>query len=218
MERKIDRFDKFLKYKGINDNQATELLGFSTGTISKSRKEGRDLSDRNAEKALDFFQDLSRVWLLTGVGEMINNPNQPAEAKENDSTDDVAMVPLLPIAALAGSLSDFAVSVMYSDCEQVVSPIRGADLAITVSGESMTPEYPNGSQIFIKRINEKAFIEWGRVYVLDTVNGSVIKRVFPSDDENRIKCVSTNPEYPPFEINMQDVNGIYRVLLCMSVK
>lgn len=218
MERKIDRFDKFLKYKGINDNQATKLLGFSTGTISKSREKGRDLSDRNAEKALNFFQDLSRVWLLTGVGEMINNPNQPAEAKENDSTDDVAMVPLLPIAALAGSLSDFAVSVMYSDCEQVVSPIRGADLAITVSGESMTPEYPNGSQIFIKRINEKAFIEWGRVYVLDTVNGSVVKRVFPSDDENRIKCVSTNPEYPPFEINMQDVNGIYRVLLCMSVK
>ena len=218
MERKIDRFDKFLKHKGINDNQATKLLGFSTGTISKSREKGRDLSDRNAEKALNFFQDLSRVWLLTGVGEMINNPNQPAEAKENDSTDDVAMVPLLPIAALAGSLSDFAVSVMYSDCEQVVSPIRGAALAITVSGESMTPEYPNGSQIFIKRINEKAFIEWGRVYVLDTVNGSVVKRVFPSDDENRIKCVSTNPEYPPFEINMQDVNGIYRVLLCMSVK
>lgn len=218
MERKIDRFDKFLKHKGINDNQATKLLGFSTGTISKSREKGRDLSDRNAEKALNFFQDLSRVWLLTGVGEMINNPNQPAEVKENDSTDDVAMVPLLPIAALAGSLSDFAVSVMYSDCEQVVSPIRGADLAITVSGESMTPEYPNGSQIFIKRINEKAFIEWGRVYVLDTVNGSVVKRVFPSDDENRIKCVSTNPEYPPFEINMQDVNGIYRVLLCMSVK
>ncbi|ERJ86125.1 peptidase S24-like protein [Porphyromonas gingivalis F0185] len=218
MERKIDRFDKFLKHKGINDNQATKLLGFSTGTISKSREKGRDLSDRNAEKALNFFQDLSRVWLLTGVGEMINNPNQPAEAKDNDSTDDVAMVPLLPIAALAGSLSDFAVSVMYSDCEQVVSPIRGADLAITVSGESMTPEYPNGSQIFIKRINEKAFIEWGRVYVLDTVNGSVVKRVFPSDDENRIKCVSTNPEYPPFEINMQDVNGIYRVLLCMSVK
>ena len=218
MERKIDRFDKFLKHKGINDNQATKLLGFSTGTISKSREKGRDLSDRSAEKALNFFQDLSRVWLLTGVGEMINNPNPPAEAKENDSTDDVAMVPLLPIAALAGSLSDFAVSVMYSDCEQVVSPIRGADLAITVSGESMTPEYPNGSQIFIKRINEKAFIEWGRVYVLDTVNGSVVKRVFPSDDENRIKCVSTNPEYPPFEINMQDVNGIYRVLLCMSVK
>lgn len=218
MERKIDRFDKFLKHKGINDNRATKLLGFSTGTISKSREKGRDLSDRNAEKALNFFQDLSRVWLLTGVGEMINNPNQPAEAKDNDSTDDVAMVPLLPIAALAGSLSDFVVSVMYSDCEQVVSPIRGADLAITVSGESMTPEYPNGSQIFIKRINEKAFIEWGRVYVLDTVNGSVVKRVFPSDDENRIKCVSTNPEYPPFEINMQDVNGIYRVLLCMSVK
>lgn len=34
----------------------------------------------------------------------------------------------------------------------------------------MAPEYPSGSRILIKRIDEKAFIEWGRVYVLDTMN------------------------------------------------
>ena len=77
-----------------------------------------------------------------------------------------------------------------------------------------------GSQIFIKKINENAFIDWGKVYVLDTCNGTVIKRIFPAEDNNprKIKCVSINPEYPPFEVSLDNVFGIYRVLLCMSVK
>ena len=131
-----------------------------------------------------------------------------------------AFVPLLPISAQGGSLNDFMVSVKDSECERVVSPVKGADFAITVAGDSMSPEYPSGSQIFIKKINENAFIDWGKVYVLDTCNGTVIKRIFPAEDNNprKIKCVSINPEYPPFEVSLDNVFGIYRVLLCMSVK
>lgn len=129
-------------------------------------------------------------------------------------------VPLLPISAQGGSLTDFVVSVKDSDCERVVSPIKGADFAMTVAGDSMTPEYPSGSQILIKKINERAFIDWGKVYVLDTCNGSVIKRIFPADDKDpgKVKCVSINPDYPPFEVSFADIYGIYRVLLSMSVK
>ena len=72
-----------------------------------------------------------------------------------------------------------------------------AEFAITVTGDSMSPEYPSGTQVLIKRINEKAFIDWGRVYMLDTCNGIVIKKIMPTSDEKRIKCVSINPEYPP---------------------
>jgi len=87
-----------------------------------------------------------------------------------------------------------------------------------VSGDSMAPEYPSGAQILIKRINESAFIDWGRVYVLDTCNGVVIKRVFPTDDPNILECRSINPEYPPFKVATEDIYGVYRVLMCMSLK
>jgi phage repressor protein C with HTH and peptisase S24 domain len=129
-------------------------------------------------------------------------------------------VPLLPISAQGGSLNDFIVSVKDSDCERIISPIKGADFAMTVAGDSMSPEYPSGSQILIKKINERAFIDWGKVYVLDTCNGSVVKRIFPADDKdpNKVKCVSINPDYPPFEVSLEDVYGVYRVLLSMSVK
>lgn len=122
--------------------------------------------------------------------------------------------------ALDGSLNDFVVSVRKSECERIISPIRGTDFAIQVSGDSMAPEYPNGSRVFIKKINERAFIEWGKVYVLDTCNGTVIKTLVPSEKPECVKCISINPDpiYAPFEVNLQDVYGLYKVLLCMSVK
>ena len=119
-----------------------------------------------------------------------------------------------------GSLSDFTVSVKDSDCEKVVSPVKGADFAIQVTGDSMAPEYPSGSVILIKKINESAFIEWGKAYVLDTENGSVVKKGVPSDKEGCIRCVSINPDpsFAPFDVPLSSVFGIYRVLMCMSMK
>lgn len=69
--KRIERFDKYLSYKGLNDNIVTNNLGLSVGTIGKSRKDGRDLSDRVVERILNFYTDLNRVWLLTGEGEML---------------------------------------------------------------------------------------------------------------------------------------------------
>ena len=69
--KKIDRFDKYMKYKGLNDNKVTIQLALSVGTLGKSRKSDRDLSDKVIEKILNFYTDLNRVWLLTGEGEMI---------------------------------------------------------------------------------------------------------------------------------------------------
>ena len=170
------------------------------------------------ERIAKYFE-VSSTWLLTGEGEMLRgNEAEGVVVAGRKSEDEVSLVPLLPIAAQGGSLNDFVVSVKENDCERVVSPIRGADFAMPVAGDSMAPEYPAGSQIFVKKINERAFIDWGKVYVLDTCNGSVIKRVFPSDNAEKVKCVSINPEYPPFEVSYEDIYGMYRVLLCMSVK
>lgn len=71
--RRIDRFDEYMKYSGLNDNKVTNQLGLSIGILGKSRKEGRDLSDRVVEKILKFYGNLNHVWLLTGEGEMLSN-------------------------------------------------------------------------------------------------------------------------------------------------
>lgn len=207
-----------MTFKGLNDNKVTVQLCLSVGTLGKSRKEGRDLSDKVIEKILNFYTDIDKVWLLTGEGEMLNStkPNEQLAVKSEMATS----VLLIPISAQGGSLNEFVVSVRESDCERVVSPIRGADFAIQVSGDSMAPEYPNGSRVFIKKINERAFIEWGKTYVLDTCNGTVIKTLVPSDDKDSVRCISINPDpiYAPFDVRFEDMYGLYKVMLCMSVK
>ncbi len=127
---------------------------------------------------------------------------------------------LLPLSAQGGSLGEFSQSVRAEDCERIKSPVDGADFAISVSGDSMAPEYPNGSRVLVKKIDDRAFIEWGRTYVLDTCNGSVIKVLTPSKREDCVTCNSLNedPRYAPFDVNLRDVFGIYRVLLCMALK
>jgi len=87
MERKIDRFDKYMKYKGLNDNKVTVQLSLSVGLIGKSRQKGRDLSDASIEKILNFYADLNRNWLLIGEGEMLNSDEDMATPTTNKGDD-----------------------------------------------------------------------------------------------------------------------------------
>ena len=125
---------------------------------------------------------------------------------------------VIPTGARAGTLADFATSISAYDFERMVTPIKGADYAIQVTGDSMSPEYPSGSMILIKRINEKAFIEWGKTYVLDTENGAVIKTIRRTDNPDVIECVSLNPAYQPFTMETRYINGWYRVLMVLALK
>jgi phage repressor protein C with HTH and peptisase S24 domain len=146
--------------------------------------------------------------------------------KTGCDSNEIIYIPLLPVSAQAGTLNDFVVSVKDSDCEKIISPIKGADFAITVSGDSMAPEYPSGSKILIKKINERSFIEWGRCYVLDTCNGTVIKKLMAPEKEDEdfgldyVTCVSVNPNpiYKAFNVSTKDIYGIYRVLMLLTEK
>lgn len=131
---------------------------------------------------------------------------------------DQEMVLVIPTGARAGTLADFSTSVAQYDCERMVTPIKGADFAIQVTGDSMSPEYPSGSVVLIKKINENAFIEWGKTYVLDTENGAVIKNIRRTDNPQVIECVSLNPAYQPFTMDTKYINGWYRVLMVLALK
>lgn len=222
MRERFERFNKYMKLKGLNDNQVTNECGLSQGLLGQARTGKSDLGAKSIDKILNVYQDLNKVWLLTGEGDMLSSSSsaqpQPSVKNERVTDDEAYKVPLVPVSALAGSLNDFSLSVKRDDCETVISPIKDIDMAIKISGDSMEPEYPSDSQVFVKKINERAFLEWGRVYVLNTCNGIVIKRLMPTNDPNTVLCESINPKYPPFEVNLENVNGVYRVMMCMSFK
>ena len=125
---------------------------------------------------------------------------------------------VIPYGARGGTIGDFLDGVHEYDCEKITSPIKGADYAMEVTGDSMSPEYPSGSRVLIKRIDPTAFVAWNEVYVLDTPNGAVIKRVRKTGDPSVVECVSVNPAYQPYTIPWDFIRGWYRVLMVMALK
>lgn len=214
-----DRTLEFIKFKGLTMKAFEQRCDLSTGYVTSMRK---GYGSEKLNNVLTAFPELNREWLLYGEGDMLSSTSsaqpQPSVKNERVVDDEAYKVPLVPVSALAGSLNDFSLSVKRDDCETVISPIKDIDMAIKISGDSMEPEYPSDSQVFVKKVNERAFLEWGRVYVLNTCNGIVIKRLMPTNDPNTVLCESTNPKYPPFEVNLENVNGVYRVIMCMSFK
>lgn len=185
--------------------------------IIKSQKEFARLigtSENSMSRAMKGDEAYLTEKLIAKVEAAVKHYNS---AQSND-TDDQESILVIPTGARAGTLADFAQSVSAYDCEKIISPIKGADYAIQVTGDSMSPEYPSGSIILIKRINEKAFIEWGKTYVLDTDNGAVIKNIRRTDNPEVVECISTNPAYQPFTVDTHYIRGWYRVLMMLSLK
>ncbi len=210
---KVFILNELMKLRNFNTKtEFAEYLGISTQNLSKwfSR------NSFNIDIIVNKYPEVNRFWLLTGEGEMLNEQKNIL----NECTPSIAgqLIPLLPISAQGGRLNDFVISVRSSDCERIISPIAGADFAISIAGDSMAPEYPSGSQVLVKKINESAFIEWGKVYVLDTCNGTVIKKLMPSEREDTVLCVSLNEKYPPFQVAKCDITSIFRVMLAMAIK
>ena len=187
------------KYK-LNQEQIAEKLGVSRPYISEIINGRAPFNDKLRENIAAVFP--------------LDNMSYQAVANEPNT------VPLLPIFAQAGSLTGWSEGIEEVKCERVISPVQDVDMAVHIYGESMYPDIQNGSVVYVRRINPRAFIEWGRAYILDTVNGPLLKYLTPGSDEDHIRCVSANhdPMYAPFEVAKEDVLGVYRVVMCMSMK
>lgn len=194
----ITQIYKELRFKGLINSQKdlANALCISEGTISRALKgDERFLTDS-----------------------LISKLNNFVNSQSCDTHDNTSGILVIPTEAIAGTLGDFSDHISLYDCEKMTSPIKGVDYAMKVAGESMSPEYPAGSVILIKKINENAFIEWGKTYVLDTDNGAVVKKVYKTENPTLVECRSVNPSYQPFTIDTSFIHGWYRVLMVLSQK
>ena len=215
MERKIDRFDKYIKYKHLNDNKVTVECSFSVGTLGKSRGKGRDLSARSIEVLLTKFKDLNRIWLLTGEGNMISNTakKEKEELLINKGNEVNKEIPLIPFAAVSSAFNG-DISVAKGECERYIIPtFKDADFLISVRGNSMEPLFFSGDIIACKIIKEsRSWFQHKKAYVLDTTQGALIQYVTLSKDKTCISIISENKSYPSQDVPIESIRNVAIVL------
>ncbi len=187
--------------------QVSKACGIKQNTFSRQIKGENALSSSTLLSIIGYFSDVSIDWLLTGNGSMLRS----------GSALSVSTRPRVPLNAAAGSLSGDAAGVMLADCEQlpVISQLPSYDFTIVIKGDSMTPKYESGDEIACRRIDHTRFIQWGKVHVLDTSQGIIVKRIY--DDGDSIRCVSINADYPPFLVPKEDIYSLSLVVGSLSI-
>ncbi len=214
MKEKMERFAKYMDFKGLNDNQVTKVCDLSQGLIGKARAGKSDLGASAIEKILKKYQDLNRVWLLTGEGEMLLSDNDDRPAVMGD---DVVMVPVLSLDARGG----FGANAVVDAGEYVTASVpftrdvaRPGDVVITVYGDSMTPRYPSGSMVLIRQVEHwHEYLELGVSYVIELEDDRrILKTIRRAQQPDHYLLESENSSYQPSEVPRSFIRRVFRVV------
>lgn len=207
METK-DRIQQIITDKHLSVRAFAIEIGAHPATFDKQLKGVNSVSLDTIQGILGRFPDISPLWLVIGEGTMYDSSGPHGN-----------IVPLVrDVRAAGGNLIEALSSAEATDL--IISPYKEATACIQVSGNSMAPDYPAGCYVFIQRIDMESYIAWGEVYVVDAVNGIVIKKVLRNDDPTKITCASLNPseEYAPFDIPLQGIRSMWRVIGVLTTK
>lgn len=194
----------FIKEKNLSKTDFYKITGLSNGFLDK----GGSVTTSNLETILKVFPELSAYWLVTGEGPMLREDIPTAQP----TTVPGEGIPLIPIEAVAGLPADDTIGVSFIDCAHYIIPEftnLNVEYMIRVSGSSMYPKYSNGDILACRRVHDVLFFQWGKIYVIDSSQGALVKRVFQDEDPDRILLVSDNREhYPPFSIPKSDIRSL----------
>ena len=207
-----ERFLAVIEAMGLKDSEVVNALDdLSKGTMSKIRNARCGVSMNTLQEFCMVYSNVSSNYIITGRGPMFLDENEKAIGVKGEG-DSVKTLPRIPYDAAAGSLTDAVDGVTELQCERVpvVAAFPKYDFTMRISGRSMEPYYFSGDEVACLRINEARFIQWGRVHVLDTTQGVVIKRIY--DNGECIRCASFNPEYPDFNVPKEDIRSFNLVV------
>ena len=165
------------------------------------------------EEILTIFPEVSRPWLYFGEGRMLVADAEKSLLAKEDAPAYEKTLPLIPYDAFAGLPAVDNIGIAFKDCEQYYIPdfiSRGADFLIRVSGDSMVPQYLNGDLLACTLIKDVLFFQWGKIYVIDTSQGVLVKRIMriEGDDEHVLLVSENKDKYEPFKFPTSDIRSL----------
>lgn len=218
--RFLEAYKHLLSTKKVTDaKDFADKIGVSTSLMTEISKGRSNVGIKAIQNTVKLFGEIGSEWLITGKGK---SPSTfKIDMPDNDASVEWAIktygIPLIPIDAFAGIGYNTDHQVIFNEIEDsYVIPLfegKGVDFLISVRGSSMYPNYNSGDVVACKLIVELLFIQWNKIYVLNTKSqGVIIKRIKKSKIDDHILCRSDNKDYDDFDVPNNDILNIAMVV------
>ena len=218
---------KFLrKKKGLTQQQFAEQIGIKRSLVGAYEEERADPKYDLLKKIALFFD----VSIDDFINEIINEKwvpkpkGNPANLRVLSISVDKEVnenIELVPLKASAGYLNGYADPEYVAKLPKFYLPMfnQGTYRAFEIKGDSMLP-LVSGTIIIGEYLENWADVKVAETYVIiSKTEGVVYKRVGNKfKDNKKLKLISDNPVYEPYEINGEDVLEIWKAKAYISTQ
>ena len=211
-----NKIKEYFSEKGLSQQEAATMLGVQQAAVS-NQLNGRPFGQNSAAKWNSVF-GFRKIWLLTGEGPMFDASasndreyileDHPELNHDND-------IPVVPARLFRAPDIDTYEYVCNSPSVERLPPVPHFlkhDLFATCPGDAMAPKIRRGYLMALRRMPKDAVIINGDTYVVDTRSSGMFVRKLIVTDEG-FQCVSEDPDtFPTFDIALDDIHNIFRVV------
>ena len=209
-----ERIEAILDYYNINAKAFSERLEMDRAQAIYDILSGKtkSITEKMAIKIISVFSEISKSWLMSGDGEMLNGSIHKFEL-HTDEERTTQKVPVYELEATAGF------SALYRDlpclaADYITIPnLPPVDGAIYTRGDSMAPLIESGDIIIFKKVVLCTDnILWGNIYIVSyTIEGddyTVLKYIRHSSKDGYIRLESFNSRYDPQDIPIYSIRAL----------
>jgi phage repressor protein C with HTH and peptisase S24 domain len=209
-------FSKNLKIaretSGLTQGKLAELVKLKPNSIS-NYENGVSSPDYDTLIAIVKILDVSLDWIITGDTERDDFKNEAQFISEpilkHKSTQE-AGIPLISPTAITRFFSGKFDELEFK--RYVVPFFKGADFLLSVTENSMQPTYNSGDIVACQKVPSDTFFQWNKIYVVETEQGALVKRIKKGSSDDCIILSSDNAKYDDFEISRSKVFNIALVI------
>lgn len=188
-----------------------DALGVQKNVVTNWR--GRGMGRSAVSTVISRFPQVNVEWLVTGDGEPLKELATAIEERKRPLFDTSKLAHTLVceerphyITLAKAGLPTEEGDRSY-EMQPVIQQLPRYDYTVSVRGDSMSPEYKSGDVIACLDVTKSSFIQWGRVHILNTAQGVMLKKIYDNDDS--VRCVSINTEeYPEYCIPKEEIYTI----------
>ncbi|SOD20232.1 S24 family peptidase [Pedobacter xixiisoli] len=208
------RIKDFVSEINIPINAFEKSINASNGYVNSITK---SIGIDKLERIIEIYPNLDLEWLLTGKGMMLRSSKTDISSLDNEpmlsTINPGQAIPLISTESVPGFVNSEQNHHGIIVKETYVIPEfneQGAKYLVRVNGSDMHPKFSNGDLLACKPIGNPTFFQWGRVYVLNTNQGTLIKFLYQDEhDKDVLWCRSENEKnYPPFHIHRKNIYNI----------